>query len=315
MPANSWMLLVLSLPSRHATSRMRVWRALKSLGAGVLRDGVYLLPDQREHRESLEVQARAVRATGGAAYLIGFESGEEETANFRLLFDRGADYQEWRSLVQALRKTLAQMAEPDARRQWAQLSKQFHAIVATDFFPGIAHQEALRTLEETQTAFNRQFSPDEPVAAEMSIHRRKLRDYQGRVWATRARPWVDRLASGWLIRRFIDPAASFSWLTDIKSCPAQVVGFDFDGAEFTHVGERVTFEVLMESFGLQQDRALQRLAALVHFLDVGGTPVPEAAGLTSLLTGMRARLSDDDTMQQEASRLLDDLYAAYQAAL
>ena len=314
MDTDAWILLVLSLPSQHATSRMRVWRALKSLGAGVMRDGVYLLPHDDAHRQHLSAQAQAVRTAGGSAYVIEFESSPADSAALRDLFDRSADYEIWHAAAREFLETLAAATEAEARRQWLQLTKQFQAIVASDFFPGRALEEATRSFKDIQAAFNRRFSPDEPTASAAVIQPRAVRDYQHRLWATRARPWVDRLASAWLIRRFIDPAASFLWLRDIKDCPADAVGFDFDGAEFTHIGERVSFEVLAESFGLTKDPALMKLGALVHYLDVGGVPVAEAAGFTVLLTGMRSRIHDDDAMLQEAGRVLDDFYAAYQAA-
>jgi hypothetical protein len=135
--------------------------------------------------------------------------------------------------------------------------------------------------------------------------------YQGRIWATRARPWADRLASAWLVKRCIDPQAKFLWLKSPKDCPKRAVGFDFDGAEFTHVGAKVTFEVLLASFGLNGDPALERIGTLIHFLDVGGVPVPEAAGLEALLHGARDALRDDDALLAEAGRLLDYLYAHY----
>lgn len=149
-------------------------------------------------------------------------------------------------------------------------------------------------MAEAEAAFNRCFSPDEPKAVHETIMQRERAHYRARRWATRAHLWVDRVATAWLIQRFIDPEARFLWLSDIKACPEDAVGFDFDGAEFTHVQERVTFEVLLESFALTDDTALQRLAALVHFLDVGGLPVPEAAGFAAILTGARTRLTDDD---------------------
>jgi hypothetical protein len=311
---SSWLLLVLSLSSQQSTSRMRIWRALKALGAGVMRDGVYLLPDKMDHKQDLQAQLEAVRTAGGSAYLITFNSTDEEDTALRLLFDRRTEYEEFIDSARQFHGSLAQTAEADARRQWMQLRKQFQALLAIDFFPGTPQKEAQRVLAEAEAAFNRHFSPGEPTAMSTTIQRRELRDYQGRLWATRARPWVDRLASAWLIKRFIDPQASFMWLSNVKDCPADALGFDFDGAEFTHVGERVSFEVLLASFGLTEDPALARLGALVHFLDVGGVPVADAAGFAAILTGIRARLDKDDDVLAEASRLPDDLYLGYQAA-
>lgn len=129
----------------------------------------------------------------------------------------------------------------------------------------------------------------------------------------RARPWVDRLACAWLIRRFIDPQAEFIWLPDVAGplrTPRGVLGFDYDAARFTHVGARVSFEVLAASFGLDADARLGRVAAVVHYLDVGGIPVPEAAGLESVLAGLRELHADDDMLAAAAAAVFDALYAA-----
>lgn len=113
--------------------------------------------------------------------------------------------------------------------------------------------------------------------------------------AERQRPWVDRLASAWLVRRFIDPQARIHWIASPQECPADALGFDFDGATFSHVGSRVTFEVLLASFGLEQP-ALARLGLLVHYLDVGGIEPAESAGVESILAGLREALCDDDQL-------------------
>jgi len=123
--------------------------------------------------------------------------------------------------------------------------------------------------------------------------------------------WLPRVASAWLIRRFIDPKAKFRWLKKPKDCPKTALGFDFDGAEFTHIGARVTFEVLAASFGLDNDRAIARLGALVHYLDVGGIPVPEAAGVAAIMAGARAQQTDDDQLLHSMTAVLDALYASY----
>ena len=138
-------------------------------------------------------------------------------------------------------------------------------------------------------------------------------DYQARRWATRKHLWVDRMASAWLIGRFIDPQATFLWLDSPADCPADAIGFDFDEATFTHVGDRVTFETLLNSFGLEEDKALARLADLVHYLDVGGARVAEAAGVETLLAGARQSCPNDDALLDEARKTFDFLYTAYAA--
>jgi len=123
--------------------------------------------------------------------------------------------------------------------------------------------------------------------------------------------WVDRMASAWLIKRFIDPGAKFKWLDKPQDCPKSALGFDFDGATFTHVESLVTFEVLLASFVHEPDPALSRIAAVVHYLDVGGIPVPEARGMELILKGSRERCNSDNELFEEASRIFDDLYLTY----
>ena len=121
--------------------------------------------------------------------------------------------------------------------------------------------------------------------------------------------WVDRLACAWLIRRFIDPQARMLWLADPAQAPRGALGFDFDGAHFSHVGALVSVEVLAASFGLQTDARLQRVLRLVHALDVGGLPLAEAAGLEAVLTGLRELHADDDALTLAAAAVFDALYA------
>jgi hypothetical protein len=122
---------------------------------------------------------------------------------------------------------------------------------------------------------------------------------------------VDRLASAWLIKRFIDGNARFVWVDRPRDRPKGSVGFDFDGAEFTHTESRVTFETLLASFGLAADPALAAIGDAVHFLDIGGIPVADAKGLETILGGIRGKARSDDEMLLEASRVFDLFYSGY----
>lgn len=311
MEQNTWLLLVLSLPGSQGALRIKTWRALKSLGAAVLRDGVYLLPASPERFDAFEQQAASVRSAGGSAHVITFESSDQEADELARLFDRGSEYTSLIAEVREFHETVVGAGEGEARRRLAQLQRRFQAISQIDFFPGPAREQAAAAMAEAETAYNTRFTPDEPTSTQRDIVRRRTSDYRGRRWATRAHLWIDRAASAWLVSRFIDPEAEFLWLTDVNDCPQEAVGFDFDGAEFTHVDDRVTFEVLLDSFGLTDDLALRRIAALVHYMDVGGIPVPEAAGLTAMLTGARLYLPDDDSFLSRATVLFDDLYRGH----
>lgn len=314
MASRDWLLLVISLPGRNTAARMRIWRALRSAGAGAMRDGVYVLPSDPASRTVMHQQAVEAEAAGGSGLVVHFSSeDDDQETSLRALFVRDADYVALLERLQRVQSGLTALTETEARKQLAALRREVTALGAIDFFPTAAREQVQAALADTEIALNRAHAPGEPHAAKGVVSRLDRSAYRKRTWATRRKPWVDRLASAWLIRRFIDPHAKFVWLAEPKDCPKAAVGFDFDGAEFTHVGARVTFEVLLASFGLDHDPALTRLGGLVHYLDVGGVPVPEADGVVAILTGYRAQELDDDTLLAAASSAFDALYAAYDA--
>ena len=303
----NWLVLILSLPTENATVRQRAWRSVKAAGAAALRDGVYVLPAAAERRAVLEAVAADVTGGGGVAHLLIAQTTDE--APYQALFDRSRDYTELLADATQLRESLSDTTPSEALKRTRKLRKAFESIAAIDFFPGEARRQAEDTLAELEMACARLQAPDEPGFVAGTIQRLRTADYQGRLWATRQRPWVDRLASAWLIRRFIDPEARILWLAHPADCPPEALGFDFDGATFSHVGHRVTFEVLAASFGLEQG-PIARVGLLVHYLDVGGIPVAEAAGLEAVLGGLREVHADDDRLILAASAVFDALYAA-----
>jgi len=294
---------------------MRIWRALKAAGAGLLRDGAYVLPNGERSREVLDEQGAEIKAAGGFVQVLSFDAeSAEQNAELVALFDRTEEYAGAIERLESLKGELAKLAEPEGRQRLAGITREVAAIVARDFFPGEPRKQMEGALADAERAFNARFSPDEPHAAHRNIQPRDRRDFRGRTWATRERLWIDRVASAWLIRRFIDPKAKFLWLKRVKDCPKGAVGFDFDGAEFTHVDSKVTFEVLVASFNLEQDVGLARLAALVHHLDVGGIPIAEGPGFATIMAGARSLQQDDDALLKAMTPVLDSLYAGYVGA-
>lgn len=308
----SYLALFVSLPTKASTGRMRVWRSVKALGCATLRDGVYLLPDSADSAAVLdEVAGQAVEAGGtGEIYrLSGCDEAREDA--LRALFDRGEEYANIAGEIKDLGRIQASLDGAVAARKLQALVRRFEQLTHIDFFPGEAQRQTLSLLDDLRDTLIRRMAPDEPTARQADIPRRARADYQGRIWATRARPWVDRLATAWLIRRFIDPKARIVWLASPRDCQADWLGFDFDGATFSHVGARVTFETLLASFGLEADPALLRLGELVHCLDAGGLPVPEAPGIEALLAGLRASEPDDDVLLGRACEVFDWLLQNY----
>ncbi|NOV31393.1 chromate resistance protein ChrB domain-containing protein [Methylomonas sp. ZR1] len=304
-----WYLLITSLPTENATARMRIWRSLKASGAAVLRDGVYLMPDRADCLETFESLALEVKASGGTALVL--KTDEPASESFIALFDRSADYASLLADISKLSSDLVIDSAQDQLKQVRKLRKAFTSLAAIDFFPGEAQQQTDTALRQLELAIARLLSPDEPHPAEGTIATLSIADFQGKTWATRQRPWVDRLACAWLIRRFIDPQAHLLWLPSPDACPNDAMGFDFDGARFSHIDGRVTFEVLLASFDLETP-ALKRLGSLVHFLDVGGVQPPEAVGIESVLAGLRDAIADDDQLLAVASAVFDSLLVTFE---
>ncbi len=312
--SDAWLLLIVSLPTAGATMRMRIWRAVKALGCAALRDGAYLLPAHCEQASQLRELADDTRQQEGQAWLLHVQApGAEDAVAYRALFDRSSDYTDWLAELAEARKTLQTLATADVARLRRRHARAYAAIRQVDFFPNEASIRAAAQWRDFAAAIESIQSPGEPHASNGSVLRRDRAQYQGRLWATRRHLWVDRVASAWLIQRCIDPHARFLWLESPADCPPEALGFDFDGATFTHVGDKVSFEVLLASFGLDDDRGLERLGTMVHALDVGGLTVPEAAGFEAMLAGARRRLSGDDALLAEVGMMLDSLYAHFGA--
>lgn len=305
---NNWLSFITSLPTENAILRQRTWRTLKASGAAVLRDGVYLMPDHESYRATFGHLQANVREGGGTALVLRIE--EPQDANFIALFDRSADYAVLLTEVAQMRESLRPESIQEVIKKARKLRRAFASIAEIDFFPDEAQRQAEAALNDLEVATARVLSPDEPQNVTGQIQHCSIAHYQGRVWATRQRPWVDRLASAWLIRRFIDPSAQILWIKSAADCPPDALGFDFDGAAFSHVVNRVTFEVLLASFALEQN-ALTRLGLIVHYLDVGGVQPPEAVGVESVLAGLRDTITDDDQLLTAATSVFDGLLASF----
>ena len=308
---NGWLVLTATLPTHPSALRVRVWRALKATGAGTLREGVYVLPDSAPTAKSLWDIERTIAEAGADAHMLVVTARDESQEQaFRALFDRTDLYDELLQSVKDVRITLKKAAAAELHKSLRTLGQQLRAIHANDFFPGKAHDKASSALAALRREVDLQLSPGEPASATAEIRRLAIDDFQGRTWATRKRPWVDRLATAWLVQRFVDKAPKFIWLDDPKKCPAKALGYDFDGARFTHVGDKVTFEVVATAFSLDDDPGIRGVGQLVRCIDIGGIPVDEAPGVELLVRGLQALHKSDDALLTAALPIFDTLHAA-----
>ena len=208
---------------------MRIWRGIKSLGCMPLRDGAYLLPGGADREEALQQLAQESIREGGSAWLMTIQSsGGSEDRAYRQLFDRAGDYAELRKVWKEANRSVASLDPSELTRLRKKLQREYDAVRATDFFPSDTSGEAEAEWLDLRQRIEGLLSPDEPHDVQRRIPRLDPGKYRGRVWATRRRLWVDRVASAWLIRRFIDPDAQFRWLASPADCPKKALGFDFD---------------------------------------------------------------------------------------
>ena len=305
--AQSWLLTVAQLPVEDPASRMRVLRTLESLGAAVMREGAYLLPDNPENRRALEALAEYAAKGGGVIHVLQVAaSSDAQSQTFRRLFDRSARYENLIKTVESLRVGFGQTDPSAISRVLHKQRRELESIAALDFFPTEARERAQKAIAECEAEVKKLLFPTQ-TAAPLGAGETLLR----RTWATRKPLWADRLACAWLIRRFVDPEATLVWLDKAEAPPANAVGFAFDGAHFTNSESRVTYEEMLARLDLAKNPALTKIGSIVHFLEVRGSPVPEAAGVQTLLQGALRRSTQEGELLAEVEKTFDLLYDAY----
>jgi hypothetical protein len=309
----SWLLLIHQLPAQPAYFRVKIWRRLQAMGAVAVKGAVYALPLNEQSQEDFQWLAQEIMSGGGEAALCEarFVDGLSDQ-QVRALFDaaRDADYDLIAKEVDALINELAVQPEKRAegQRQVARLRRALTQVVGIDFFGANARQAAEAALAGLEA---RLIQPEiDGRAEERAMEEEGLRELHGRTWVTREGVHVDRIASAWLIRRFIDPEARFKFVPSTGYAPQPgELRFDMFEAEFTHEGDRCTFEVLCERAGLE-DPAVRILGEIVHDIDLKDAKFgrEETAGVASLIDGIVLAHSDDEQRLARGAAILGDLY-------
>ena len=309
-PAAQWLVYVTILPTEDPAARMRVLRTLESLGCAVMREGVFLLPDSPAGRQGLTSLTDHIARIDGSAHLLSVNSLDDAQAQqFLGLFDRTHKYDEVIKTVESLKAAFGISDPGSIMRVLAKHKRDYKIISALDFFPSESKARAARALAEAEQSVHTLMFPDAPKKTSALDTTGKL--YFRRAWATRKPLWADRLASAWLIRRFIDAEATLLWLDKAQDCPANAIGYAFPGATFCNSKDKVTFEEILASFKLDGNLGLARIGTLIHALDAGDTKVAEAAGVQTLLQGAVRRSENEDQLFAETEMTFDLLYEAY----
>lgn len=306
-----WLVLVASLPTDAPEARMQVLRTFETLGCGVLREGAYVLPDNPDNKHSFERLAEYVCTIQGSAYLLSaasFDAAQEQA--LRKLFDRSEQYVELAKTIESLKSGFG-ISNPSAIARVVQRQRdEFERISAQDFFGSSERELVVKVLADTEQAVNTLMFPTTGKEAERTERMTSRKQYFRKIWATRKPLSVDRLASAWLIRRFIDAEAKLVWLDKTETASDAALSFGYEGAQFANSKTRVTYEELVSFFRLE-DTALIRIGTLVRSLESGDMSVPEAAGIDTMLAGARHRAKSNDELLKESEKTLDMVYETY----
>ncbi len=310
---SDWLLLAFSLPAQPAYLRVKIWRRLQSVGAISYRNSLSVLPANESTLEDFEWILRAVREGGGDGAIFDsrlLEGTSDES--LRALFNKARE-EDYRLLSEELRNLAAEAgrkqdaANANLSGDLGRIRKRLNAIEQIDFFNANGRESAGALLARLEA----RLAPVAEVPIMKSEeHKTPLR---ARTWVTRAHVQVDRMASAWLIKRFIDPDATFNFTAERHYEPKRgELRFDMYDAEYTHDADRCTFEVLLDLVE-KKDAGLHAIAEMVHDLDIKDQKYEreETAGVKQLLAGITASCERDENRLERSAVLFDDLHRSF----
>ncbi len=317
--ARRWWVLAFQLPAQPAYARVKIWRRLQAMGAASFKNALYLMPATEEALEDFEWTLREVRDAGGEGLILDARAVQGFTDEEIIAIFDAAREEQYRGVAEEIRAFSARFdrkRDPPAAEETAAQHAKFHArinaIEAIDFFQANGREQAralLRNLEPDSISID-------TLGACPAMESELLTSLRGRTWVTRANVHVDRMASAWLIRRWVDPNARFKWVTERHYRPMpDEIRFDMYQAEFTHERDQCTFEVLAGKLN-SKDAALSAIAEIIHDLDLKDQKFArkETAGVQQVLAGIVASQSSDDARIERAAYLFDDLYHSFERA-
>jgi hypothetical protein len=314
-----WLLLVHQLPSTSSNLRVRTWRRLQQLGALPVKQAVYVLPDTPSAREDFEWLKTEIKAAGGDASVFAADHVDSWSDDALVEEFRRARQEAYAALAREIERVLARIGAtrrprgtraPAVRRLVEAFRARFSAIEHVDFFGSAGRDRVTTLLQQLEEQASDSRRPAERPRTACSAD---PQNYRNRLWVTRPRPGVDRMASAWLIRRFVDPQARFAFVADRESAPHDAVPFDMFGVEFSHQGEGCTFETLCSVFAIEEP-AVARIAAIVHDLDLkdGRFGAQEAPIVGTVIEGMQLSMAEDNELLDLGRALFESLYRAFE---
>ncbi|MBI3353358.1 MAG: chromate resistance protein [Nitrospirae bacterium] len=320
----AWLLFFYSVPARPVSSRVKIWRRLAKAGAIQLKGAVYVLPYSERHYEFLQwliSEITAMKGDGAFVKARGLEGIKDSEIIELFNRQRERDYKGIEKRLVEIERQFNNIKKGGTAKKGKRLTellsriiKEFDGLRKIDFFSA----RAGRTLEAKIRGMKAEaknltgYTGKRAVSA-VALVLRQAKDYQGRTWATRKRPYVDRMASAWLIKRFIDRDASFKFIDEeeIGHLNRDAAAFDIRGGEFTHQGDLCTFEALLKAFCIK-DKGLKKIAEIVHELDMKDSKYTsnEAMGIEGIIIGITKTAKDDANALEKGMAIFEMLYAS-----
>lgn len=316
---NTWILFIHQIAQNSTTLRVKVWRNLKKHGAVLFKNAVYVIPYTKQHEEILQWLCKQIKDEGSDASLFITKSIDKRQDEEMIKYFHEVCDKEYLALITAcddVAKKIEQMEETggitdsassELKKSVNEILKSTEEIASTDFFHAPQKERLIKKIEFLgKKLANWQKITKKEVSVMQKVY--QVKDFFGKKWVTRKDVFVDRMASAWLIRKFIDPKARFVFVSKDKK-DTNAIPFDMYGSEFTHLGEDCTFETLIKAFRLK-DPALQPLAEIVHDIDLEDDKYgrKETEGIQRIIKGLKQQQKDDNKLIEKGSEIFDALY-------
>ncbi len=319
--AKKWLLLFYTVPSKPVNARVKIWRRLAKAGAVQFKSAVYILPNNEENYELcqwLVSEAASMKGEGAFVSVDRIEAIRDQEIIGFFNSQREKDYGAVEKKLEEIERKTSSAKKGSGihnnkklSEQFSRLEKEFEDIRKVDFFTSTAGMGLKKKFEALRADIKRISKSKVRHIPEVVL--RTIDNYQGRTWVTRKRPFVDRMASAWLIRKFIDKKAVFRFADekDMETLEGSAIAFDVRGGEFTHQADLCTFEVFIKTFTIK-DKALIKIAELVHELDIKDEKYknPEAKGVEDILAGIRKTAKSDMECLEKGMTVFEMLYAS-----
>jgi len=317
-----WILLIHQLPPRPTNLRVRIWRKLQKLGAVAIKNSVYVLPANEKTNEDFQWLKQEIESAGGEVAVFRADSVEGTTDTEIISAFRKARDDEFAQIAAGLDGLAGSIREQTRAKHLSagrlaaheteldRLHAELERVIANDFFEAKGRVAALNAYQRCQETIRASQAPvDNPRKSSAKSDTLATRDYQGRRWMTRRNIHIDRLASAWLIKQFVDKRPRFYFVAEGETVK-DAIPFDMFGAEFTHHGEDCTFETMIKRFGLSDVKGLRELGEIVHDVDLKDDKFQrlEASGLNAIINGLSETFPDDRKRLQQANVIFNSLF-------